>query len=111
MILGYDLPPVSTGPKTGAMMANDYDILKAASSNLFQKPKKDPSYDAYNDDANFDPWNKPKEEEGKSLRELMREKINNANTPPKEEVKDGKETVEQRKARLKAQRDLLVQKK
>lgn len=100
----HDLPPVSMGGRNGATMAADYDILKAASNDLFKKDKVKNTYDPYADDANFDPWNKPKEGEGKSMKELMKEKMEKME---KEKV----EPVDDRKARLKAQRDLLVQKK
>ena len=83
------------------MRAADYDILKAATSDLFKKAPKD-TYDPYADfDPNFDPL-KPMKEEGKSLRELMKEKM---------EKMDKVETVDDRKARLKAQRDLIIKQK
>jgi hypothetical protein len=105
----YDLPPVSNDKKSGSMMAADYDILKAASSDLFGK-KKDKTYDPYADEPNFDSWNKKSDEEGKSMRELMKEKMDKMHTTTKQEP-ELKESMEERKARLKAQRDLLVKQK
>lgn len=105
----YDLPPVSSDKKSGSMMAADYDILKAASSDLFGK-KKDKTYDPYADEPNFDSWNKKSDEEGKSMRELMKEKMDKMHTTSKPEP-ELKESMEERKARLKAQRDLLVKQK
>ena len=97
----YELPPVleQKHSNTG-MRAGDFDILKAATSDLFRKPKD--TYDPYADfDPNFDPL-KPMKEEGKSLREMMKEKM---------EKMDKVESVEDRKARLKAQRDLIIKQK
>jgi hypothetical protein len=100
--LDYDLPPVSQQKRSGGMLGSDYDILKAASNDLFKKDKKKDTYDPYADEPDFDPWNKQKESEEKSMRELMKEKM--------EKMSDV-ESVEDRKARLRAQRDLIVQQK
>jgi hypothetical protein len=97
-----DLPPVSQQRNhNGNMMAGDMDILKAASSDMF---KKDKHYDPY---ADFDPLNDPfkqKDDDKVSMKELMKRKLEKADDPNVEKVDD-------RKARLKAQRDLLVKKK
>lgn len=97
----YDLPPVMEQKHSNAgMRAADLDILKAATSDLFKKQRD--TYDPY---ADFDPENdplKPMKEEGKSLREMMKEKM---------EKMEKAEAVDDRKARLKAQRDLLIKQK
>jgi len=96
-----DLPPVMQSHKDANLMAGDYDILKEATNDLFRK-KKDPHYDPY---ADFDPGvDEFKQDQGeqKSMRKLMEEKMKKMN-----EV----ESVEDRKARLKAQRDLIVKMK
>jgi hypothetical protein len=100
--VGYDLPPVMGKNASGGMRAADYDILKAASNEMFKKDRKKDTYDPYADEPDFDPWNKPKQEEGKSMRELMKEKM--------EKMKDV-EAPDDRKARLQAQRDILVKQK
>lgn len=101
-----------SGGRSGNMMAADYDILKAASNDIFGKKKKNDTYDPYADEPNFDSWNKKPEGEGKSMRELMAEKMNKMGpTKKKEEEKSNVESVEERKARLKAQREALLKKK
>jgi hypothetical protein len=107
--LTYDLPPVSNEKKSAGMVAVDYDILRAASNDLFTK-KKDHGYDPYADEPNFDSWNKKSDEEGKSMRELMKEKMDRMK-PTVVLESDMKESVEERKARLQAHRDLLVKNK
>lgn len=102
-----DLPPVMQQRKVDSgMLAADMDILKAASSDMF---KKDHSYDPYADfDPSNDPFKQKSESDGMSMQELMKKKLEKM-----EEVKVPKQDVDvdDRKARLKAQRDLLIEKK
>ena len=98
----YDLPPVMEQKHSNAgMRAADLDILKAATNDLFKKQRD--TYDPYSDfDPSYDPLKPMKAEEGKSLRELMKEKM---------EKMEKVESVDDRKTRLKAQRDLLIKQK
>lgn len=98
----YDLPPVMEQKHSNAgMRAADLDILKAATNDLFKKQRD--TYDSYSDfDPSYDPLKPMKAEEGKSLRELMKEKM---------EKMEKVESVDDRKTRLKAQRDLLIKQK
>ena len=108
----YDLPPVSNQRKAGGMMAADYDILREASNDIFGKNKNKNTYDPYADDVSFDPWNKKPKEEGKSMSEMMKEKLSKMNQKEdKKEGEEGKESAEERKARLIAQRNKIVQQK
>ena len=102
----FDLPPVSQNKKSGGMLAADMDILKAASSDLFKKNQKK-DYDPYTDDADFGAWNKKQENSGKTMAELMKAKLEkmSSNEAPKVEKNPD---PEDRKARLKAQRDRIV---
>lgn len=97
-----DLPPVMQQRHVDhEMMAADMDILKASTQQILKKEKH---YDPY---ADFDPQNDPfkqKESEQLSMHELMKKKL--------DKIEDtNKESVEDRKARLKAQRDMIVKKK
>lgn len=103
-----DLPPV-TQHRDPAMMGADYDILKAASQDIFAKDKSK-HYDPY---ADFDPTDDPFKQddtEKLSMRELMQKKLQGHPTKTEEAATTG-ESVEDRKARLKAQRDLILKKK
>lgn len=98
----YDLPPVMEKKLvTHGMASADYDILKAASSDLFKK-KKDTSDPYAEADLEFEPLHS---KEHKTMRQLMEEKLK------KEGPASTVESVEDRKARLRAQRDLLLKQK
>lgn len=96
-----DLPPLMQKRNMDPnLYSADLDIMKEASADILKKNNPDKHYDPYADFDN-DPF-KVDDTEKLSMRQLMQQKL---------KTMENVEAVDDRKTRLKAQRDLLVKKK
>lgn len=75
------------------------------------KVNKKSTYDPYADEVDFNPWNKDTQNEGKTMAELMKAKLAKMDNGEKKKEEEGKESIEARKARMIAQRELIVKQK